>query len=42
MSSAMQDLLEQECPGYFSAENIERMKKDNPNYPAKKTKEEEA
>ena len=28
MSSAMQDLLEQECPGYFSAENIERMKKE--------------
>lgn len=36
MSSAMQDLLEQECPGYFSAENIERMKKEEDAYEANK------
>lgn len=29
MSSAMQELLEQEYPDYFTAENIDRMAKED-------------
>ena len=28
MTIAMQTLLEQECPDYFTAENIDRMKEE--------------